>query len=156
MNVEALIADFSRRGIRLIPNPPKLSVEPASKLTDQDREAIRAHKSDLLACLRQQQEEAEIDRLAHADGLNPDKACTLPPPGAPAYSILETCQCYGVALRIDAHGDLVVGKAGAKADESTQPWPGLLVAIEAHLEPIARLVEAGWVLKAEVTNREPA
>ena len=34
MNVEALFADLNRRGIRLIPSPPKLAVEPASKLND--------------------------------------------------------------------------------------------------------------------------
>ena len=51
MNAEALISDFSRRGIRLIPNPPKLIVAPASKLTDQDRQAIRSHKPALLEAL---------------------------------------------------------------------------------------------------------
>jgi len=51
MNAEALIADFERRGIRLIPDPPKLAVEPASRLTDADCAAIRAHKAELLALL---------------------------------------------------------------------------------------------------------
>ena len=72
----------------------------------------------------------------------------LPEPGHPAYSILETSKRYGVALRIDENGDLVVGKAGARADEPTQPWPELLAQIEAQLESVARLVEAGWTLKA--------
>ncbi|MGC1969235.1 MAG: hypothetical protein WA673_22435, partial [Candidatus Acidiferrales bacterium] len=43
-------------------------------------------------------------------------------------------------------GDLVVGRAGAQADEPTQPWPPLLVAIEAHLEAVAALVKAGWTV----------
>src|SRR6266851_3306380 len=51
MDVQALMEDFSRRGIRLIPNPPKLVVEPASILTDADRVAIRTHKGELLALL---------------------------------------------------------------------------------------------------------
>jgi hypothetical protein len=49
------------------------------------------------------------------------------------------------ALRIA----LVVGRAGAKADEPSQPWPSLIRAIEAHLEAVARLVEAGWTVRAE-------
>jgi hypothetical protein len=42
-----------------------------------------------------------------------------------------------------------VGRAEAKAGERTQPWATLLTAIEAHLEPVARLVEAGWLLRAD-------
>jgi hypothetical protein len=56
MNVEAIIADLTQRGIRLIPDPPKLGVEPASKLTDADRKAIRAHKSELLTVLANRQQ----------------------------------------------------------------------------------------------------
>jgi len=59
-------------------------------------------------------------------------------------------------LRIDETGDLVVGKAGGKADEPTQPWPDLLAELEAHLEPVARLVEAGWTLKAGFPNTAAA
>ena len=51
MSVEALIADFNRRGIRFIPNPPKLVVEPASRLTEWDRALIRAYKAEMLAML---------------------------------------------------------------------------------------------------------
>src|ERR1700730_17092501 len=51
MDARALIEDFSRRGIRLIPNPPRLTVEPASRLSDADRAAIRASKPELLRIL---------------------------------------------------------------------------------------------------------
>lgn len=51
MDMETLIKDFSRRGIRLLPDPPKLAVEPAELLTDADREVIRRHKVELLALL---------------------------------------------------------------------------------------------------------
>jgi hypothetical protein len=90
-----------------------------------------------------EQDEREIDRLAVTDGWKP-----LPPAEHPAYSIVETCQRYGVALRINEAGDLVVGKAGAKADEPSQPWRALLAEIEANLEAVARLVESGWHLRA--------
>jgi hypothetical protein len=42
---------------------------------------------------------------------------------------------------------LVVGKAGAKADEPTQPWWELWAEIEANLEAVAGLVESGWWLR---------
>jgi hypothetical protein len=79
-----------------------------------------------------------------------------PRPAHLLTSIVETCQLYGVVLRIDSDGTLVVGKAGARADEPTQPWPELLTQIEAHLEGVARLIEAGWILKANFPKTEPA
>ena len=145
MDAHMLLSDFRSRGIALIPNGENLTVEPASRLTNEDRAAIRAAKSELLIVLRTEHEHAEIDRLARSNDWRPP-----PEPGHPAYSILETCQRYGVALRIDpATGDLVVGKAGARAEEPTQPWPSLLHALETHLEAVARLVESGWTLTAE-------
>jgi hypothetical protein len=48
----------------------------------------------------------------------------------------------------DDDGNLVVGKAGAKADEPTQPWVDLARELEAHVEAVARLVESGWTLTA--------
>jgi len=65
MDAQALIANLSRRGIRLIPNPPKLSVEPASKLTDQDREAIRTAKPELLALLTRGERQAVMPDSRH-------------------------------------------------------------------------------------------
>jgi hypothetical protein len=81
--------------------------------------------------------EREIDRLARADRWTP-----LPPAGAPAYSGVTTCQNYGVALRIDENGNLMIGKADGTADELTHQWPSLRQAIEAHLGNVAALVKA--------------
>ena len=91
-------------------------------------------------------QEKEINRL-ETEALN-----SLPPAGAPAYSIVETCQHYRVALRIDDAGDLVVGKAGARADAPTQPWRSLELALEAHVDEVAELIEAGWTLNAAFPN----
>lgn len=108
----------------------------------------RDYGLDLSVPSHAEREEAEIDRLASADGWKP-----LPP----AHSTVATCQRHAVALRIDpATRDLVVGKAGAKAEEPTQPWPSLLIAIEAHLEAVATLVEAGWTLKTEFPQTDVA
>ena len=56
-----------------------------------------------------------------------------------------------MTMRLDSPaGDLVIGKAGAKADEPTPPWPSLIMALEAHLESVVVLVRAGWTLKANL------
>jgi len=52
MTAETLMADLNRRGIRLTPDGPDLIVEPASKLTYNDRTNIRNFKGELLARLR--------------------------------------------------------------------------------------------------------
>lgn len=175
MNAEALIVDFRRRGIRLIPNPPKLSVEPASKLTDEDRKAIRQHKAAILARLAAQHEQAEIVQVARLDAerreadrqagrgydFDPSapshaeylrQADPLSDQAHPAYSIIATCRRYGVALRIGANGGLEVGKAVGEAASATEAWPSLLRAIEAHIDGVARLVAAGWHLRAEFSG----
>lgn len=126
MHAVELIENLGRRGIRLIADGDGIIVEPSRLLTDTDRAAIRAHKAELMALL--------------ADLSDPQ-------------SILGTCRRYGVALRIGPDGTLVVGKASARADEPTQPWPALLAAIEAHLEEVAALVEAGWKLSVDFPDQ---
>ncbi len=142
-----ILAELRARGIRIQPAATRgnLWLEPKRAVDPLLLEKVRQHKAELLAHIRSEQKPTETDCLAHGDGPTP-----LPPTGHPAYSILDTCQRAGVALRIDPeNGDLVVGKAGAKADEPTQPWVDLVRELEAHVEAVARLVESGWTLKAE-------
>jgi hypothetical protein len=51
MDVYTLLADLRERGIVLLTDGEKLMVEPASRLSDADRAAIRQSKSDLLRIL---------------------------------------------------------------------------------------------------------
>lgn len=53
MNAQELVATFASRGISIAPNPTgeKLVIEPASRLTDADRDAIKQAKPALLAYL---------------------------------------------------------------------------------------------------------
>lgn len=152
-------------GVRLVP---------ARVIDPRLRERIIAHKKEVIARLRAEQEQAETARIARLDaerreadrlakrGYDFDENAPshaeylartndpLADLGHPAYSIITTCRRYGVALRIDPEtGDLVVGRTGAKADEPSQPWPSLIQAVEGHLEAVARLVEAGWSLRAD-------
>jgi hypothetical protein len=153
MMMAAFIHELGTRGVRLL---PKLVIDaPKGALRPDEVERIRRQKPKIMALLARPQsqptifdlcapeeQEAKIERLTRGDGWKP-----LPPAAAPAYSIVDRCREHGVALHIDEDGDLVIGKAGAKADEPTQPWPALLAEIEANLEPVARLVEAGWHLR---------
>ncbi len=53
INVETLLSNLNARGIRVaIKNGDTLIVEPAPKLTDEDRAALRAKKADIIACLQ--------------------------------------------------------------------------------------------------------
>jgi len=51
MPAQALLAGFAQRGFTLRAAAGKLSVSPASSLTDCDREAIRGRRDELLAIL---------------------------------------------------------------------------------------------------------
>jgi hypothetical protein len=148
---QALLAEAARRGIALYPDGHNIRYRgPKTDLADL-KPKLAAHKGELLTLLRAERDKVEID-LAGGDGRNP-----LRNPGQPAYSILATCERYGVAMRLDsATGDLVIGKAGATADEPTQPWPSLIMALEAHLESVAVLVRAGWTLKADMPRKPVA
>jgi hypothetical protein len=131
MNARSILTEFNRRGIELRAVGNKLIAKPLSAVTPELRESVRQHKAEILSALASK----------------PADQAAAP---SPVYSILETCHRYGVALRIDPeNGDLLVGKAGARGDEPTQPWRELLAQIEAHLESVARLVESGWTLKAD-------
>ena len=63
MDAQALVRDFTSRGIKLIPNGSKLTVQPASRLTNEDRDAIRQHKLALLAWAVADQALALLNRL---------------------------------------------------------------------------------------------
>jgi hypothetical protein len=51
MDARVLLADLHSRGIRLIPDGKKLWAEPAERLSDTDRIAIRQSKADLMSIL---------------------------------------------------------------------------------------------------------
>ena len=149
-DVSEILADLQARGIRFELRPRGgVRFVPAHLIDQHLLARIHAHNTELLAQIHSEQKEAEIDRSASADGRKP-----LPPARAPAYSIIATCHHHGMALRIDEAGDLMIGRADGKADELIRQWPSLFMAIEAHLEDITALVQAGWTLKAAFPKAE--
>ena len=134
MIANQILSELWTLGVRLTVEDGKLIAEPLSRVPPDLRARAGEHKAEIIAALRDP-ETADAEDLSTPE------------------NILEVCRRYGVALRIDADGDLVVGKAGAKAHEDSQPWPRLIAALEAHLVAAARLVEAGWQLKAPMEER---
>jgi hypothetical protein len=161
MNAEEVFASLLERGVVLDTDGARIGITPSGVLTDVDRSSIRNYKLDLIKLLSDPKALAAlVANVCGRNGIdvqefldcNPtlqaafEKASDAPLP--PAGSIIETCGAFSVFLRIDsATGDLVVGKAGARAEEPTQPWQSLLMAIEAHRHAVIELVRTGWTLK---------
>jgi hypothetical protein len=148
VTAQALLAEAARRGIALYPDGHDIRYRGPKTALAIPKPEFAARKGELLTLLSAEWSKVKI---APAGG---DGRDSLLDPGDPAYSILATCQRYGVAIRLDSPtGDLVIGQTGATAEESTQPWSSLIMALEAHLEPVAALVRAGWTLKAEMLRK---
>jgi hypothetical protein len=110
-------------------------------------EKLRAHKDEILALLKREAETERIsaldaernaaDRAAHRGY---DYDTTAPRHGefrTPAQSLIRTCVEYGVGLRLEADGTLVVASNG-------RAWRSLVNAIEHHADAVARLLQEGW------------
>jgi hypothetical protein len=137
MGVGEILERARLAGIKLTANRGLILARPKGATPPELAEAIRQHKPELLTHLHAEQEEREIDRQAAADGWKP-----LPPAGAAAYSIVETCRHRGIALGLEDDGSLRIGKADGSGQEPAL-WPSLIDAIEAHLEAVTALVAAG-------------
>jgi hypothetical protein len=79
VDANALIHRFADRGIRLWFDGGKIVVEPASRLTQSDREAIRRWKPALLDVLKGDVE-GNLDPSAHRRSRRILKAVALPGP----------------------------------------------------------------------------
>ena len=56
---------------------------------------------------------------------------------AEAAELIRTCREYGVGLKLDPDGTLVIVSNG-------NAWRALVNAIEAHVDEVTALVAAGW------------
>ncbi len=142
----SLLNDLRGRRFRVSIAGPKLRIVP--KPDDAELiERLRAHKTELMALLKEQ---AEIEQLAKLDaernaadrvagrGYDYDKT-------APSYreylgrtaagGLIRTCLEYGVPLRVEPDGTLVAGPGA---------WRSLVIALEAHVDEIAELIFNKW------------
>jgi hypothetical protein len=152
-DAQSLLSSLGQRGIQLEADEGSLIAQPASKLTDQDRELIRQLKPALLNYLRAVAlaREAEAAGRDLVDDLreHPDLR-DAPEDGrlSAAESLITTCARYGISLKLDADGGLIIGRSDLNGAEPAL-WESLIMAIEVHLPAVERLVAAGWHLSAK-------
>ena len=80
MDANQLLNDFQARGIRLIPEGSNLAVEPAERLSDADRVAIRQAKPELMRILSPHPERIIEAMLTPATATAPTyRAVEFPP-----------------------------------------------------------------------------
>jgi TubC N-terminal docking domain len=149
MSPVELLAALAAQNVRVMVAGDKLKLRAPGRIAPELVAQVRNHKQNIIAVLAP-------PSPAPLTGTPEQEALDLLAVGHPAYSIITTCQRFGVALTIDSDGTLIIGRAGAKAEEPTQPWPSLLIAIEAHLEAVAVLVNSGWGLRATFPSGEAA
>jgi hypothetical protein len=142
MTATEVLSELRKAGIRVEPRPTgNLYLAPRCRLTPELIEQVRAHKAEILNYLKAPPESGPDPVSDIRRPLNLD---------SPAYSLVDTCQRCGIFLGIDPEtGDLVVGKEDARVDEPCQPWPSLIIALEAHYGAVSDLVRRGWTLKAK-------
>lgn len=113
----SLLDELRNRGIRLeARSNGNLYVAPKGRVTPDVLDCIRRHKPELLALLGQKRASfAQVE----------------------AGRLIRTCKEYGVGLRLEPDGTLVVASNG-------RAWRSLVDAIEANVDAVADLVLAGW------------
>jgi hypothetical protein len=101
MDAYTLLSDFRSRGIALIPNGEKLTAEPASRLSDADRAAIRQSKRELLRILSQSSGATEhVIEATFRDATTtmPDQAISPEFPPCPVCGATRYWICRGMVL----------------------------------------------------------
>jgi hypothetical protein len=153
-----VLSEIQRRGVTLLVRDGKLIARPISAVPPDLAERARQHRAEIIKFLHCQpgpetvriagsdadrntrdlpfkhgydydpsapQHAEDLDPIAHSDRLEP------------ARSLIRTCREYGVGLRLEPDGILVVESNG-------RAWRSLVRAIEAHVDAVAQLIEARW------------
>jgi len=150
-----VLSEIQRRGVTLVVRDGKLIARPISAVPPDLAERARQHRAEIIKLLNCPPdpetvsiEGLDADRNArnrrgydddpsafgHTDCLDP-----IAPRDRlePARSLIRTCREYGVGLRLEPDGTLVVESNG-------KAWRSLVRAIEAHVDAVAQLIEARW------------
>lgn len=140
MQAAEILIEARRLGITLFADGDFIVAKPKGAIPPPLAIMVRQHKADLLRLLGDPYEGAKAvvchcnrtgedvgNYLHRRPELKAEMARdTTTARWTPAHSIVATCRRNGVTLRIDADGTLVIDKAGAKANEPSQPWPRCL------------------------------
>jgi hypothetical protein len=153
-----VLSEIQRRGVTLLVRDGKLIARPITAVPSDLAERARRHRAEIIRLLhcRADPETVRIARL-DADrnardrllkrGYDHDYSAPAQAEDldwivpwdrlGPARSLIRTCREYGVGLRLEPDGTLVVESNG-------RAWRSLVRAIEAHVDAVAQLIEAGW------------
>jgi hypothetical protein len=91
-SASTLLADLRRRGFSVGVEANGIRISPASQLTDADRQAIRAHKADLLAVLRDRAAIESMKGITVGTGTGIAIGIAAGPPASPPKDALLYCQ----------------------------------------------------------------
>jgi hypothetical protein len=131
MDAASFLSDTLRAGIVLESDGNRITVRPASRLTDGQREFIRKHKPELLAALAAKPEAAPAEAFALVrawlQALGESDAATV-------AEVLDLCRADPETLRYHA----------ARASEPLPDHPPASEADLDHAERVAEAIRAGW------------
>jgi hypothetical protein len=153
-----VVSEIQRRGVTLLVRDGKLIARPISAVPPDLAERARQHRAEIIKLLdcppgpetlriagfnadRNAQELLLKPRYDH-DPSEPGNTEYLDPIAPsdrlePARWLIRTCREYGVGLRLEADGTLVVESNG-------RAWRSLVRSIETHVDVVAQLIEARW------------
>ena len=153
-----VLSEIQRRGVTLLVRDGKLIARPISAVPPDLAERARQHRAEIIKLL-DCPPGPETGRIAGFNADHNSQELPLKPrydhdpsaPGnteyldpiapsdrlEPARRLIRTCREYGVGLRLEPDGTLVVESNG-------RAWRSLVRAIEAHVDAVAQLIEARW------------
>jgi TubC N-terminal docking domain len=153
-----VLSEIQRRGVTLLVRDGKLIARPISAVPPDLAERARQHRAEIIRLLHcppdpETVRSAGLEADRNARDRLPKRGYDNDPsaPGhseyldwialrdrlEPARSLIRTCREYGVGLRLEPDGTLVVESNG-------RAWRSLVRAIEAHVDAVAQLIEARW------------
>lgn len=164
MKIDELLTEAREQGVELWVEENQVRYRARDPLPAQLRAQLTAHKAELLPVLLDKYDRARAI-ARHCDATRTDLAThiaehadLLKEPtvqSSPAESLVGTCQRFGVLLRIDPDGTLVVNCEKAVGLTSSD-WNALRRSLEAHTEAVAALVRSGWALHANFPEQVAA
>jgi hypothetical protein len=149
MNASHVLGELRAAGVRIEARQDgHLYFTPKERLTDSMVDRVRECKPELLALLVAHHcENVGADLRAYLADRQPNLLSEPTLHSCLAESIVRTCKRYGVALRMEPDGTLVVNCDKA-VGLTPGDWDALKYSLEAHTEAVAALVKSGWTLHA--------
>jgi prophage tail gpP-like protein len=108
MSPAEILAALAAQNVQVTVAGDKLKLRAPDRIAPELVAQVRHHKQKIIAVLAPPAPAPLTDTPEREAIESPTLAV-----GHPAYSIITTCQRFGVALTIDSDGNLIIGRAGA-------------------------------------------